>query len=63
MGQRHENFCFLFFHESYSPILFMKKTQSRKSRGTVPLKVHKIENFFGFDIEFCVISLIVMLKY
>jgi hypothetical protein len=27
------------------------------------LKVHKIENFFGFDFEFCVISLLVMLKY
>jgi hypothetical protein len=27
------------------------------------LKVHKIENFFGSDLEFCVISLLVMLKY
>ncbi len=27
------------------------------------LKVHKIENFFGSDFEFCVISLLVMLKY
>ncbi len=27
------------------------------------LKVHKIENIFGFDFEFCVISLLVMLKY
>ncbi len=27
------------------------------------LKVHKIENFFGTDFEFCVISLLVMLKY
>jgi hypothetical protein len=26
------------------------------------LKVHKIENFFGSDLEFCVISLLVMLK-
>jgi hypothetical protein len=26
------------------------------------LKVHKIENFFGSDFEFCVISLFVMLK-
>jgi hypothetical protein len=25
------------------------------------LKVHKNENFFGFDFEFCAISLIVML--
>ncbi len=27
------------------------------------LKVHKIENFFGSDLEFCVISLLFMLKY
>ncbi len=27
------------------------------------LKVHKIENFLGSDFEFCVISLLVMLKY
>ena len=26
------------------------------------LKVHKIENFFGSDFEFCVISLLVMLN-
>jgi hypothetical protein len=26
-------------------------------------KVHKIENFYGSDFEFCVISLLVMLKY
>ncbi len=29
----------------------------------VSLKVHKNENFFGFDFEFCTVSLIVMLKY
>ncbi len=29
----------------------------------VGLKVHKIENFFGSDLEFCVISFLVMLKY
>ncbi len=27
------------------------------------LKVHKIDNFFSFDFEFCTISLLVMLKY
>jgi hypothetical protein len=27
------------------------------------LKVHKIENFFGFDFEFYTVSLLVMLKY
>jgi hypothetical protein len=30
---------------------------------TLSLKVHKIENFFGSNFEFCVISLLVMLKY
>ncbi len=29
----------------------------------VALKVHKNENFFGFDFEFCTISVIVMSKY
>ncbi len=33
------------------------------SGWTVRLKVHKIENFFGSDYEFSVISLLVMLKY
>ncbi len=27
------------------------------------LKVHKNENFFGFDFEFCDVPLLVMLKY
>ena len=27
-----------------------------------PLNVHKNENFFGFDFEFCTISLLVMYK-
>jgi hypothetical protein len=27
------------------------------------LKVHKNENFFGSDFEFCTISLLVMFKY
>jgi hypothetical protein len=30
---------------------------------TMRLKVHKIENFFGFDFEICAISLLVMSKY
>ncbi len=43
--------------------LIHEKTRIKKSRDTVPLKVHKIENFFGSDFEFCVIPLLVMLKY
>jgi hypothetical protein len=35
----------------------------RGFRSTKSLKVHKIENFFCSDFEFCVISLLVMLKY
>ncbi len=31
--------------------------------GTIVLKVHKIEIFFGFDFEICIISLLVMSKY
>jgi hypothetical protein len=34
-----------------------------KSHATVPLKVHKIENFFDSDFGICVISLLVMSKY
>ncbi len=33
------------------------------SRNRKKLKEHKIENFFGSDFDFCVISLLVMLKY
>jgi hypothetical protein len=29
----------------------------------ISLKVHKIEIFFGFDFDFCIISLLVMSKY
>ncbi len=50
--------------------------QKRYTCGTLPplwaiaaecsdiptLKVHKNENFFGFDLEFCIISLLVMHK-
>jgi hypothetical protein len=32
-------------------------------RNLVYLKVHKIENFFGSNFEFCTISLLVLLKY
>ncbi len=32
--------------------------------GTIfPWKVHKNENFFGFDFEFCTVPLLVKLKY
>jgi hypothetical protein len=32
-------------------------------KGVVLVKVHKIEIFFGFDFEICIISLLVMSKY
>ncbi len=34
-----------------------------KTQFSLLLKVHKNENFFGFDFEFCTISLLVMSKY
>ncbi len=40
-----------------------KMTSKDDIKGLVSLKVHKIENFFDSDFEFCVISLLVMLKY
>jgi hypothetical protein len=42
-------------------IIFLKKTVNFSAEFN--LKVHKIENIFGADFEFCVISLLVMLKY
>ncbi len=36
--------------------------ESKNSQSCVPLKVHKIENFFGSEFEFYTISLLVMLK-
>ncbi len=40
------------------------QNQSKKnSHSCVPLKVHKIENFFDSDFGICVISLLVMSKY
>jgi hypothetical protein len=35
----------------------------RKKGKAQGLKVHKIEIFFGFDFEICIISLFVMSKY
>ncbi len=34
-----------------------------QAKGGYALKVHKKENFFGFDFEFYTASLLVMLKY
>ncbi len=36
---------------------------SRVRSALIFLKVHKNENFFGFDFEFCTFSLLVMSKY
>ncbi len=38
-----------------------RTTKTKWNKGT--LKVHKNENFFGLDFEFCTVSLLVMLKY
>jgi hypothetical protein len=53
------------FLSGFSPFPFTvySKFTVEIVRGCVSLKVHKIENFFGSDFEFCVISLLVMLKY
>jgi hypothetical protein len=37
--------------------------QSKEVTCGAGLKVHKIEIFFGFDFEICIISLLVMSKY
>ena len=46
----------------YEPILVFPKFDQITAPG-MALKVHKIENFFGFDFEICIISLLVMAKY
>jgi hypothetical protein len=53
-----KNIFFLHIFAGWPP--WKKSTERVKSR---PLKVHKNENFFGFDFEFCTISLLVMSKY
>ncbi len=47
-----------FFQIQYSPPCDYKYMYSVGN-----LKVHKNENFFGFDFEFCTISLLIMSKY
>ncbi len=37
-------------------------TGTRSGHSAASLKVHKNENFFGFDFEFCTISVLVMHK-
>ncbi len=41
----------------------MKIRQTTQDYYISQLKVHKIEIFFGFDFEICIISLLVMSKY
>ncbi len=54
---------FLNFLSAPKILCVIKVYFSRLMRVYVGLKVHKNENFFGFDFEFCTISLLVMLKY
>ncbi len=44
-------------------LLWATANRSVLSSIGVALKVHKIEIFFGFDFEICIISLLVMSKY
>jgi hypothetical protein len=53
-----------------SPLLFALRLSFRNDMPVtsyiqnvvIHLKVHKNENFFGFDFEFCIISMLVMHK-
>ncbi len=46
------------------PNSFVTKGGYKKNKySPLYLKVHKIEIFFGFDFEICIISLLVMSKY
>jgi hypothetical protein len=44
-------------------VMGKERPAGSKRFGLATLKVHKNENFFGFDFEFCTISLLVMSKY
>ncbi len=50
--------CILFVLRSKQP-----GQEAQSISWDIPLKVHKIENFFGSEFEFYTISLLVMLKY
>jgi hypothetical protein len=51
------------FLQIYFPIMQVLDTCFTFHKFGLSLKVHKIENFFGSDFEFCTISLLVMFKY
>jgi hypothetical protein len=46
-----------FISHAHHALKIIKKMLSMR------LKVHKIEKFFGFDFEICIISLLVISKY
>jgi hypothetical protein len=59
-------------HQSISPTLATVLTllielhifnPNQSSKSLAILKIHKNKNYFGSDIEFCTVSLLVMLKH
>ncbi len=48
----------LFFEQAHFRIFFFRQQGIWTAQNI--LKVHKIEIFFGFDFEICIISLLVM---
>jgi hypothetical protein len=53
------------FRVAETPFLLLRRRvpfPPGKHRTAAALKVHKNENFFGFDFEFCTISMKVMHK-
>ncbi len=69
-GLNQQNFCiywpsgyiYLYKSPTHTGIICAKTLEPNIS-SLAPLKVHKIENFFGSEFEFYTISLLVMLKY
>jgi hypothetical protein len=65
---RGENDCLTYLEIiSLSRDRIQRKTWCKGSYALVDynltVKVHKNDNFFGSDLEFCTISFLVMLKY
>jgi hypothetical protein len=51
------------YHFSYSSLMQLQVALCTYMLHRLGLKVHKNENFFGFDFEIRTVSLLVMLQY
>ncbi len=62
-GSSHSQFQSIFYFKIFPFCRHLFVPVSCRSLTCLSLKVHKIEIFFCFDFEICIISLLVMSKY